>query len=516
MGDEWGKIGAASHYLDSKGIELRIYQLNIVNSILAHGNTLVVLPTGLGKTMIAAIMASITLSKGKKVLFLAPTKPLAEQHHTTFTKLLKIKPEELLLLIGSVNKKKREELEKNAKVIIATPQTFANDLKDATVSLEEFGCVIFDECHRAVGRYAYTYIANECTLRSVQIVGLTASPGSKKERIDALVASLNISYIEVKISSDPDVAPYVMAHNIHTAYVDLNDSIREISALLAPEAEQSLRSLNKVGLLRFRNFDTIPKGRILQAGDQIGKIRDINYRYGAMFSYTRLLNLTHAYDLLRSEGIYPFSLYFDGLEKREKKSRGIENLLKTPNLVKARALAKAAIERGEEHSKVFAVLDTLRQYRGKSVIVFAQYRSTVKMLTEFISNNGFRARPFIGKGEGVTQEIQKGIITDFRNRVFDVLIASSIAEEGLDIPSVDAVIFYEPIPNEIRNIQRKGRTGRFRDGDVYILIARNTKDEVYLQISRTRELRMMELIRSANRALALKNPVPASNSQHTL
>jgi Fanconi anemia group M protein len=123
---------------------------------------------------------------------------------------------------------------------------------------------------------------------------------------------------------------------------------------------------------------------------------------------------------------------------------------------------------------------------------------------------------FVGKKEGVTQETQKRVIEDFRARKFNVLVASSIGEEGLDIPSVDVVIFYEPIPNEIRNIQRKGRTGRFRAGDVYVLVAQGTKDEIYLYISAAREKRMMQLINTINRELARAALDNGGEKQHRL
>lgn len=501
-----GKLGRAAEYLNTEGMELREYQLNVINSVLRHGNSLVVLPTGLGKTLIGAAIASHTLSLGKKVLFLAPTKPLAEQHHATLSKLLKLNANELLLLTGSLNKSRRTALEEEARVIVATPQTISNDLKNGLVTLDAFGCCIFDECHRAVGKYAYTYIANECATKNVLILGLTASPGSKREKIKALTEELSIRHIDVRVSTDPDVAPYVMAKNMHVLWIDLNESIAEISRLLAPEAEASLRSLNKVGLLHFKNFDSIPKGRLLQVGTDIGKIQASNYRFAAIFAYVKLLNITHAYDLLRSEGFYPFNHYWETLEMREKKSRGLESVLANPNIKKARQLALDAVKRGEEHAKVFAVLDILRKTQGKGAILFAQYRSTVKMLVEFLTNNGLKAKAFVGKKEGITQEMQKGIINDFRNKQFDVLVASSIGEEGLDIPNVDTVIFYEPIPNEIRNIQRRGRTGRFRDGEVYILVANGTKDEIYMQISRQKEQKMLDQIQRMNITLAGKYP----------
>ena len=94
----------------------------------------------------------------------------------------------------------------------------------------------------------------------------------------------------------------------------------------------------------------------------------------------------------------------------------------------------------------------------------------------------------------MTQENQKQVIQDFRNGAFRVLVATSIGEEGLDIPSVDAVVFYEPVPSEIRNIQRKGRAGRISYGEVVILVTKDTKDETYLMISRNREKRMREIV----------------------
>jgi ERCC4-related helicase len=54
----------------------------------------------------------------------------------------------------------------------------------------------------------------------------------------------------------------------------------------------------------------------------------------------------------------------------------------------------------------------------------------------------------------MSQEEQSAVLESFRNGEFDVLVATSIAEEGLDIPEVDLVVFYEPIPSEIRYIQR--------------------------------------------------------------
>ncbi len=511
----WYGLGRVAEFLNLESIEFREYQFNIIRSVLDRGNTLVVLPTGLGKTVIGAGIIAHSLSHGRKALFLAPTKPLAEQHLSSLSRLLNIPAEKMLLLTGAVGKGKRKDAEEAAQVIVATPQTVANDLKAGNISLSSFGSVVFDECHRAVGRYAYTYIANECAARNILAVGLTASPGGKKERISALVKTLGIRQIEVRVSTDPDVARYVMPKNVHIVEVELSPTLRQIASALRPELTGSLAGLHKLGLFRSASIESIPRGRLIALGDQISRLPTNSYKYAAMFSYTKLLNLSHAYDLLVTEGIYPFSTYLESLYGREKKSRTLESLLKSPAVVSARAAASAALGRGEEHPKVLSVIEILGKNKGRKTILFAQYRSTIKMLSDYLCNNSFKAKPFIGKGEGITQEQQKATIAEFRSGAFDILVASSIGEEGMDIPGVEMVIFYEPIPNEIRNIQRRGRTGRLAAGEIYLLVARGTKDQVYLHISRQREAKMLEITRAINRSLALERPV-ARDGQSTL
>ena len=499
--ERWYGLGDFVRLMKLDRIEFREYQFNVIKSVLKNGNTLVVLPTGLGKTIIGVAVIASALAEGKKALILAPTKPLAEQHYVSLTSMLNIEKEDIALLLGSVAKKQRAETEQSARVIVATPQTIANDLKSGSFSLENFSVAVFDECHRAVGKYAYTYIANELAVRGSLIVGLTASPGSKKEKINKLIGTLNIRHIEARISTDADVVKYVMPKSVHIVRVPQTDLIRRIAVLIRPIGDESLASLNKLGLFSMKNFESVPKGRIIQLGHTIDKISAQGFKFGALYSYSKLLNISHAYDLLLTEGLYPFHAYMDALAHKEKRSRAVESILANKGAIEAMRLASEAIKRGEEHPKAHEVIKTLLANPGKSAILFVQYRSTIKMLVDVLRANGISATAFVGKKEGVTQDMQKAVLSDFRAGKFRVLVASSIGEEGLDIPSVDLVVFYEPIPNEIRNIQRKGRTGRFRAGDIYILVTQGTKDEVYLYISAIREKRMLALIEDINRGL---------------
>ena len=105
-----------------------------------------------------------------------------------------------------------------------------------------------------------------------------------------------------------------------------------------------------------------------------------------------------------------------------------------------------------------------------------------------------------GEDKGLTQKEQAEIIKKFKEGKYNVLIATSVAEEGLDIPSTDLVVFYEPIPSEIRTIQRRGRTGRKMPGKVSILITKGTPDEGYYWVAKRKEKHMrseLETLRSS-------------------
>ena len=484
-----------SGLLNLSVVEPRAYQINIARSISTGKNTLVVLPTGMGKTLIAVFAIAEALNSGKKALILSPTKPLSQQHYDSLTKFLNVDKEIVLLLTGSIGAKKRAALEEASKIITATPQTVANDLKAGRLTLAEFGIVIFDECHRAAGKYAYTYISDQCKEMGIQMLGLTASPGSDRKKIDLLISTLGITNIQVKVTTDPDVAPYVMGKDTHVYFVDKGEMIDQILSFLKPVIDEHLSNLYHRGLSPFRSFENLPKGRLLQIGDAIGKLQAEKYKFMALFNYVYVLNLAHAYDMIATEGVGPFLDYMAGLEGREKKSRAVASMLKNESVLQAIRLAKEMQANGQEHPKMSEVLAIISNgFINKTVIVFAQYRSTIKQLTKMLKGNGLKVQSFTGKGESFSQAEQKQAVDDFRAGKFNVLVSTSIGEEGLDIPSVDCVIFYEPVPSAIRNIQRRGRAGRMKFGNVVILVTKGTKDEAYHMVSKMREKRMKEIL----------------------
>lgn len=457
----------------------RAYQLAIYNSVMEKGNTLVVLPTGLGKTLIA-LMLIRELSKKGKCLFLTPTKPLAKQHYETVTKVLGFPEEEITLMTGDLAQKKRKS-EYEKKVVIATPQTVRNDLK-AKILSPDFSLIIFDECHRAVGAYAYTYIAKKC--ENALIAGLTASPGGKRERIKEVMENLRIKNIEIRTTLDDDVKQYVQKSMIKWIPVNLSPLLRKIKANIDDMISTHARRLSAMGFVPPLKH----KGLFLEMRNRILNMKH-NSKYHILVEYSILLNLLHMSELLETQGIHPLRKYVKKIE--EKNSKSAKRLMLNPKFAEIKELI---FDKEEDHPKLKKLVELVKKLDGKKMIVFAQYRDQISKIEDELGKNGVSAKQFVGKKDGFTRKMQESIISEFRNDEFNVMVASSIGEEGLDIPAVDAVIFYEPIPSEIRSIQRRGRAARLKKGEVYVLMTKNTRDEYYHWSSTRKERKMKEIL----------------------
>src|SRR5262245_59787834 len=143
-------------------IQPRRYQETIFAKAAMH-NTLVVLPTGLGKTMIAVMLAIQRLQHypNAKVVILAPTKPLSQQHETTFRRYIDFSEEKFVFFTGAISPQKRHEQWNNAQLIFATPQGIENDVLGGKIKLDDVCLLVIDEAHRAVGDYSYVYLAKK-------------------------------------------------------------------------------------------------------------------------------------------------------------------------------------------------------------------------------------------------------------------------------------------------------------------------------------------------------------------
>ena len=496
-------------------IERRDYQVNIAEAA-RHESTLVVLPTGLGKTTVALIVIADILRDSKgKVLFMAPTKPLVQQH-TGFLKenLLGFEP---AMFTGEVNPRERAETWNESRLVVSTPQVIENDLDEGRISLKGVDLIVFDEAHRAAGDYAYVSIGRKY---GGLVLGMTASPGSGVSKIAEVCENLGITNVEMRSELDEDVVKYTQDIDVQYVAVNVQEGMGPVVYLLRQIYDEQVKKLRAFGFLDPKKpattRDLLEAGNLIRAKLNSGKKSYQLFRAASTQSVAMKVN--HAVELAETQGRGALENYFEkqvreGSEKGG--SKATRDIVKDARFQQARTLLYGMERDHPKLEKIVPILKT--QFLSKPdsrVIVFTHYRDTCDLVTQMLEKEpGFKPVRFVGqasKGEdiGLNQKEQKEIIEKFTNGDFNILVSTSIAEEGLDIPATDLVVFYEPVPSEIRTIQRRGRTGRRRAGKVVMLITRHTKDEVYFYSSRKKEMQMRRELDSLRRKLRAKRGLP--------
>ncbi len=510
-----------AHYIDhplikSNAIEARLYQQVLAADVLKKGNTMIVAPTALGKTIVATLVAADRLEKVKnsKILVLAPSKPLAIQHESTFKEFLTVPCSSIT---GAVKTDERVKRWEESQIICATPQTVESDLLKGRYSLKDVSLVVFDECHHGVGSYSYVYLASRYVKESKfnLILGLTASPGSDKEKIKEVCDNLYIQSIVVKTEEDKDVRPYFNPVAIDWVRVKMSSELEKIKTHVDKALKIRLKGLKNMGVIRTVSVNKLD---ILKARGRVQSAiaRSVNPKkecFQAISILSAVINIQHSQELIETQGVVTFNKYVARL--RKKKTKAAKSLIQDPNFGKAIYLAREAEKHGLEHPKLKKVTDIIKKELGQNgqtklqsdryvkdadqksskIMVFTQYRDSLEMIHQKLEKEGIKSAKFFGQAsrdgeKGLTQKEQKEIIKAFKIGEYDVLLSTSVAEEGIDIPAVDLVILYEPVPSEVRMIQRRGRTGRKRSGRVKVLITNGTRDEGYYWASVNKERRM--------------------------
>ena len=506
----------SQEFIKPDTVERREYQINIAESA-AKDNTLIVLPTGLGKTIIALILMAKELKKeNNKILFLAPTKPLVMQHSQFLRELLTIDDESIVIFTGEISPAKRKEMWANSRIIVSTPQVIENDLISKRLDLKDVSFIIFDECHHAVGEYAYVFVSEmyQKQHESGLSLGMTASPGNDISKILEVCKNLDINNIEIRTKNDPDVKPYVHDLKITWKEILLPQDFAYTIQLLKKALSERLKILKNVGVVESSSISVINRTKLLDAQRKIQKeirsrVKPPKMLFKAASIQSEAMKIHYALELLQTQGVNALKNYFQRMGKEaisKDSSKASRSIMADNDILEAVAYVKSL---EVEHPKVGEIEKIVeKQFETKpnsKIIIFTHYRDTSAYISNLLENVK-RAKPsrFIGQAakegdKGLTQKEQAQVIQRFKDGEYNVLIATSVAEEGLDIPSTDLVIFYEPIPSEIRAIQRRGRTARKMPGKVIILITKGTPDEGYYWASKRKEKRMrseLELIRS--------------------
>lgn len=479
---------AAEKFIYPINMTKRDYQFNIVQRAL-YDNVLVALPTGLGKTFIAAvvILNFFHWYPQGKIVFVAPTRPLVNQQQMACHGICGLPWDLACEMTGNTSKTRRGDEWQEKRIFYMTPQTLDNDLRTGDVDPKDIVCLVVDEAHRATGNYAYCNIVAQVQAVNpyFRILALTATPGSTAERVQEVIDNLHISLIELRTEEALDIRQYVHKKHEETIIVQMTDDFRHIRDLYLAVMQDNCEALVKHGLLPNADPSTLHPFRVrsvyAERKDIIAKKRWL----GATIQETARMAEARAHLDVFSIKMFRSRVQdlVDSMKKQDAKKMKLAQIL---NL--------AASIPDQAHPKMTAAVDTILSHFGKEqqqgnassrVMVFCSLRECVHEIVELLNaNEGLKATSFIGQsadkqGRGLTQKQQKEIIEKFKKGVVNVIVATSIGEEGLDIGEVDLIVCYEAVKDSVRMLQRVGRTGRKRDGRIVVLMSEGPESSIW-------------------------------------
>jgi len=507
-------------------IEFREYQKRIGQQCILK-NSLVVLPTGLGKTIIALHVAVHTLqkfSKNSKIIMLAPTRPLINQHYEVFLKNLSIPEENFELLTGKIPPQKRTERFHENRILFYTPQTLRNDLVNNKYTLEDVCLMIFDEAHHASGEFPYTMISDTYIEQNPDgtILALTASPGASKEKIKALCDALHIpkENIHTRTRKDKDVKTYLQPMDIYKLGVNMTSLMKEaynVVSLLLEERLQYLSQFNFLDKQADYLLEKVIRKDLLKLNAELLSLLnqdgDKTGIYTALSVNAQALILFHMMELIEQQGINVLLIYLEKINtdaRKKNSSKAVKIIASDHRLQHLYLELKQQEELSSEnlvHPKYellkSILLEEIEKNSRARILVFVKLRDSVKnIVNKLKSYPSILVARFVGQAtksasdKGLSQKKQLEILEKFKAGQINTLVSTNVGEEGLDIAECDLVIFYDVVVSETRFIQRRGRTARHRKGKVLILYCRGTNDEVYLRIALMKLKKMNVNLRS--------------------
>lgn len=509
----------------------RDYQFNITQKGLFH-NLLVALPTGLGKTFIAAtvMLNWLRWTQDAQIIFVAPTKPLVAQQISACLQIAGIPRSQTTMLTGEAPPGVRAEEWKAKRVFFMTPQTLTNDLKSGIADPKRIVLLVVDEAHRATGGYAYVEVVKFLRRfnQSFRVLALTATPGSTVESVQAVVDGLDISRVEIRTEQSLDIREYVHARNTDIQTFQNSDEMilcmDLLSSTLQPHVDQ-LRTLNA-----FWGRDPmaltpygLTKARQQWMMSDAGRNANFGLKGKVNAIFTVLASMAHGIDLLKYHGITPlyrhllhFQSNTDG-QKGGKYQRQIvqdEHFKKLMNYLgpwtknpefighpKLEYLKQVVLNHFMDAGEG-AHAATGDSQTATRVMIFVHFRDSAEEVTRVLKRYEPMIRPhvFVGQSsakgsEGMGQKTQLDIVQKFKKGTYNTIVATSIGEEGLDIGEVDLIVCYDSSASPIRMLQRMGRTGRKRAGNIVLLLMQGKEEENYLKAKDNYE-KMQQLIAS--------------------
>ncbi|XP_037690857.1 Fanconi anemia group M protein [Choloepus didactylus] len=510
---------------------VRDYQLHIARTAL-FCNTLVCLPTGLGKTFIAAVVMYnfYRWYPSGKVVFMAPTKPLVAQQIEACYRVMGIPQSHMAEMTGSTQAFTRKEIWTSKRVLFLTPQVMVNDLSRGACPAAEIKCLVIDEAHKALGNFAYCQVVRELVkyTNHFRILALSATPGSDIKAVQQVITNLLIGQIELRSEDSPDILPYSHERRVEKLVVPLGEELAGIQKAYIQILETFASPLIQRNILMGRDIPNLTKYQIILARDQFRKNpspNTVGIQQGIIEGeFAICISLYHGYELLQQMGMR--SLYFflcgimdgtKGMTRAKNELSRNKDFMKLYNHLEClfastrhtSAAGISAICKGGKDKRFFyshpklkkleeVVVEHFKSWTAQStsekkcdetrVMIFSSFRDSVQEIAEmlFYHRPIIRVMTFVGHAsgksmKGFTQKEQLEVVKQFRDGGYNTLVSTCVGEEGLDIGEVDLIICFDAQKSPIRLVQRMGRTGRKRQGRIVVILAEGREERTYNQ-----------------------------------
>ncbi|XP_015115997.1 ATP-dependent DNA helicase MPH1 [Diachasma alloeum] len=524
---------AGNRWIYPENLPVRKYQFTIVKTALFN-NTLVCLPTGLGKTFIAAVVMYNYFRWYPKgiIVFLAPTKPLVAQQIDACHDIMGIPISDTVELTGATNQTKRATAWRERRVIFATPQTFQKDLERSIVPTDLIKCIVVDEAHKALGKHAYCESIRMMHQANpyFRILALSATPGSKLEAVQDVIRNLHITHLELRDDTSPDITPYINERKVDIILVDLGQNLSEFKERYIEIMDRHVKILLQYNVLK-TSAAHISKGRIFYILNEYKSHPNKSNHHGIiMKTLNILLTMYHAYELIIRHGLRAFVHFYQNhsdkfwLDNEPELQELLENIRQYLGpFPDAGPFMDGSVTEVPEnlvfgHGKFETLRSILIQHFRRAenkenntrAIVFTEYRDIVNEVYVLLLQSRPLIRPqvFVGQA-GLKQRQQKKALEDFRSNQVNVLISTSVGEEGLDVGEVDLIVCFDISQHSpTRLVQRMGRTGRKRNGHIIVLVTDGKEHETLQAALSKRDSMNNKVLHSNGVILALHNSSP--------
>jgi Fanconi anemia group M protein len=330
-----------------------------------------------------------------------------------------------------------------------------------------------------------------------RVIAFTATPGNNQEQILTVLNNLKTKAVLSRFNDDPDVKPYVSSHKPKVLWVDLPQIYRDSIKIVERVEKDIVKEIKERGL---QVDGYLSKTLAMDLQKQAVLLMKDDPEKGELLNYTpNLIRILHLRELIETQGLPQASTSITNwIIKPEKKT--LREFLDTPLIKDLHRLISSDPIPHPKLQKMIELLQNRSKKEGSKIIIFSNFRNTVDFLYERLQENEIKCEKFVGQSsgsnssKGMSQKEQLRVLEEFKNGNLNILISTSVGEEGLDVGSCDLVVFYDSVPSIVRSVQRTGR-GRKRQSEVIRLVTKGTKDAAMYFATKRREKNVEQFVR---------------------